>query len=182
LPKNQNPALPWLDFTRTAIFYKPDFAIEIDHELKERQSQELAKTHAKTWLCKPWFMPEKINLAKKPEPNLPKLLLKLWSQFWRPDFAENNLCGKNELCQMKLLAYQNLTENHEANFTHRGLCRDLRKFDTKLFEPKTWADFWETKIWKTTTAKNAKLYRNQKICWKRQPKFARLKTLIWPTR
>ena len=50
---------------------------------------------------------------------------------------------------MKLLAYQNLTENHEADFG------DLSKFEKKLFEPKTWADFEEIKIWKIATAKNA---------------------------
>jgi len=45
-----------------------------------------------------------------------------------------------------------LTKNHEASF------RDLSEFDTKLFEQKPWADFRETKTWKTATTKNAKLY------------------------
>jgi len=53
---------------------------------------------------------------------------------------------------MKSLAYQNLTEDHEANFIN------LSRFDTKLFEPKTWDDFEEKKIWKIATAKNARLY------------------------
>ena len=53
---------------------------------------------------------------------------------------------------MKLLAYQNLTENHEANF------RDLSKFDPKLFEQKTWLNFEANKILEITTAKNAWLY------------------------
>ena len=75
-PKNQNHAFNWLDFTRTTIFYKPDFAIETEHELEKRQSRELAETFAKNWLCPKTTLPEKINLAKKPEPNLPKLLLK----------------------------------------------------------------------------------------------------------
>ena len=75
-PKNQNPAFQWLDFTRTTIFYKPDFAIEDEQELKERKSRELAETFAKTWLCEKFTLPEKMNLAKKPEPNLSKLLLK----------------------------------------------------------------------------------------------------------
>ena len=38
---------------------------------------------------------------------------------------------------MKPLAYQNLTENLEANF------RDLSKFEKKLAEQKTWANFAE---------------------------------------
>jgi hypothetical protein len=46
-PKNQNPALRRLDFTRGIIFYKPDFANETNFELEKRQSRELAKTFAK---------------------------------------------------------------------------------------------------------------------------------------
>ncbi len=49
---------------------------------------------------------------------------------------------------MKLLAYQNLNENHEADFG------DLRKFDPKLFEPKTRADFEANKILEIATAKS----------------------------
>ena len=77
----QNHALNWLDFTRTLIFYKPDFVLENEIDLPKRQSRELAETFAKNWLCQKWTLPEKINLAKKPEPNLPKLLLKKYSQF-----------------------------------------------------------------------------------------------------
>ena len=72
-PKNQNHALNWLDFTHTTIFYKPDFVLENETDLPKRQSRELAETFAKNWLCKTWFMPEKINLAKKLETNLPNL-------------------------------------------------------------------------------------------------------------
>ncbi len=64
---------------------------------------------------------------------------------------------------MKPLAYQNLTESHEANF------RNLSKFDTKLFEPKPWADFEETKTWKIATAKNAKLYWTRKLAKNQNP-------------
>jgi len=35
-------------------------------------------------------LPEKISLTKKPEPNLPKLLLKKCSRFQKPDFAKQN--------------------------------------------------------------------------------------------
>ena len=45
-PKKQNLAFRWLDFTRAIIFYKPDFAIETEHELEKRQSRELAETYA----------------------------------------------------------------------------------------------------------------------------------------
>ncbi len=107
LPKNQNHAFNWLDFTRAIIFYKPDFAIEDEQELKERKSRELAETFAKNWFCKKFTVPEKMNLAKKPEPNLSKLFLKPWSQFWKPDFAKKNASQKNKLCQMKTFACQN---------------------------------------------------------------------------
>jgi len=61
-PKNQNPDFQWLDFTRATIFYKPDFAIEDEQELKELKSRELAETFAKNWLC------QKTKLARKNEP------------------------------------------------------------------------------------------------------------------
>ena len=80
-PKNRNPVLLWLDFTRATFFYKPDFILENTFEMEECQSQELAETFAKKWLCEKLPLPEKMNLAKKPELNLSKLLLKNWSQF-----------------------------------------------------------------------------------------------------
>ena len=52
---------------------------------------------------------------------------------------------------MKPLAYRNFDWNIEADF------RSLSRFDTKLFEAKTWTDFRETKTWKTATAKEARL-------------------------
>ena len=70
------PCLNWLDFTRATNFYKPDFILEIKTDLKKRRSREPAKTFAKNWLYKKVTMPEKTNLAKKPKPNLPKLLRK----------------------------------------------------------------------------------------------------------
>ena len=54
--------LNWLDFTRAIIFYKPDFANEINFEFAERQSRELAKTYAENWLY------QKIKHARKNEP------------------------------------------------------------------------------------------------------------------
>ena len=94
-----------------------------------------------------------MNLAKKPEPNLPKLLLKILKPIsetwlcqekrkpWKMDFAKWN----------RLLA-KTWFENLEADF------RNLSKFEAKLFEPKPWADFEETKIWEIATAKNTRLY------------------------
>ena len=53
---------------------------------------------------------------------------------------------------MKLLLAKTLIENLEVSF------RDLSQFDTKLFEPKTRADFETNKILETATAKNARFY------------------------
>ncbi len=55
---------------------------------------------------------------------------------------------KNGLCKMKPIACQNFAWNHEADFS------DLSKFDLKLFEQKTWADFEANKIFEITTAKS----------------------------
>ena len=71
-PKNQNPTLQWLDFTRTTIIYKPDFAVENEHGLKERQSPGLAETNAeknelaKKFLCqKKWTWQKSLNWCYK---------------------------------------------------------------------------------------------------------------------
>ena len=64
---------------------------------------------------------------------------------------------------MKPLAYQNLNENHEADFG------DLRKFDPKLFEPKTRADFEANKVLEITVAKNARLYWNRTFAKNQNP-------------
>ena len=98
-PKNQHHAFDWLDFTRATIFYKPDFAIETETDLLKRQSRELAITFATNWLSEKFTLPEKINLAKKPEPNLPKLLLKPWSRFWSPDLTKENASQKKRTLQ-----------------------------------------------------------------------------------
>ena len=66
------PCLNWLDFTRATIFYKPDFAMGTETELKERQSRELAQTFAKNWLYEKATLPEKINLTKKARTKLAK--------------------------------------------------------------------------------------------------------------
>jgi hypothetical protein len=39
---------------------------------------------------------------------LPKLLLKSWSRFQKPDFAENGTCDKSEFRPIKTFACQNL--------------------------------------------------------------------------
>ncbi len=61
---------------------------------------------------------------------------------------------------MKPLAYQNLTEKHEADF------RNLRKFDTKLLNKKPEPILKQAKIWKIATAKDAKLYRTRNFAKK----------------
>jgi len=45
------------------------------------------------------ILPEKMNLAKKPEPNLLKLLPKKRSRFWEPDFAKKNASQKKRTLQ-----------------------------------------------------------------------------------
>jgi hypothetical protein len=60
---------------------------------------------------------------------------KLEANFTNLTLPKETQAMKNGLCKMKPPACQNLSENHEANF------RDLSKFDTKLFEPKTRTDF-----------------------------------------
>jgi hypothetical protein len=47
-----------------------------------------------------------MSLTKKPEPNLPKRLLKKCSRFQKPDFTKKSASRKNELCQTKPLACQ----------------------------------------------------------------------------
>ncbi len=66
---------------------------------------------------------------------------------------------------MKPLAYQQPDWNHKANF------RDLSQFDAKLKEQETWADFWETKIWKIAAAKNARFYWTRYFAKNWNPNF-----------
>ena len=164
-PKKQNPAFRWLDFTRAIIFYKPNFAIENGHDLKKRQSRELAETFAKNWLCEKATLPEQIDLTKKPEPNLLKLLLKnLEANFENLTLPKRNASQKKRTLQNETaLLTKTWLENLEANL------RNLSKFDMKLFEQKPWADFEETKIWKLATAKNAKLHWTRKLAENRNP-------------
>ena len=115
--KKTEPCFNWLDFTRAIIFYKPDFDNESNFELQERQSQELAETYAKNWLCQKRNLSEKTNLAKKPELNLPKLMLKTGSQFWKPDLTKRNASQKKtDFAKWNCLPAKTLTENHEADF------------------------------------------------------------------
>ena len=74
---------------------------------------------------------------------------------------------KADFAKWNRLPAKTLPENLETDF------RDLRKFDTNLFETKTWVDFQEIKTWEITTAKNARLD------WARN--FAKTKTLICKT-
>ena len=101
----------WLDFTRTLIFYKPDFVLENTTDLPNRQSRELAKTFAEYWLCEKFTLPEKINLAEKPEPNKPILLLKPWSQFWEPDLTKENASQKKWTLQNETACLPKLDSN-----------------------------------------------------------------------
>ena len=111
--------------------------------LTKTQSRELAETHAKNWLCEKFTLPEKMNLAKKPELNLPKLLLKTLKPIsetwpcqtkrkpWKTSFAKWN----------RLLA-KTFPENFEADFW------SLSQFDTKLLNEKTEPILEEQKLGK----------------------------------
>ena len=93
-----------------------------------------------------------MNLAKKPEPNLPKLLLKILKPISETWFCQTKRKPwKTYFAKWNRLLAKTWFENLEADF------RNLSKFEAKLFEPKPWADFEETKIWEIATAKNARL-------------------------
>ncbi len=133
--------------------------MEIKIDLPKRQSQGLAESYAEQMTLLKSYFARKNEPDKKAWPDFTKtfaktliLILKTWL---RPKERKPE---KNKLCQMKPLACQNLTENLEVDF------RCLNKFDTKLFEQKTWADFEERKTWKIATAKNARLYWKRKLC------------------
>ena len=121
------PCLNWLDFTRATIFYKPDFAMGTETELKERQSRELAQTFAKNWLCQKVTLPEKMNLAKKPEPNLPKLLLKKSSQFRKPDLVKKNTSQKKWTLQNETVCLQKLWPKTVSQFWNQPRFENNRR-------------------------------------------------------
>lgn len=68
-----------------------------------------------------------------------------------------------DFAKWNCLLAKTLTKNLEVDF------RNLSKFDTKLFEKKWRADFEEIKIWKTATAKNARLYLIRKLAKNQNP-------------
>ena len=132
--------LNWLDFTRTTIFYKPDFVLENKPDLKERQSRELAETHAKNWFCKTVTLPEKTDLAKKPNPNLSKLLLKTLKPIletwlyqrerkpWKMDFAKwNRLLARISAKTLNpiLETWANMTQNF-LNQKHEPIFKPIK--------------------------------------------------------
>ena len=124
--------------------------METKPDLPKRQSRELAETFAKNWLYEKWTLLEKMSLARKPKPNLPKLFLKTLKPILETWFCQKERKPeKTDFVKWNHLLTKTLPENHEANFGN------LSKFDTKLFEPKTWADFRETKTLQTAAAKNA---------------------------
>ena len=142
-PKNQNHAFNWLDFTRDIIFYKPDFAIEDEQELKERKSRELAETFAKNWLYEKPTLPEKNEPGEKTWTKLIEPLLKKCSRFWKLDLDQKKHKPEEaDFAKWNRLFAKTLTENLEVDFS------DLSKFETKLFEQKTWADFEANNFWK----------------------------------
>ena len=68
---------------------------------------------------------------------------------------------------MKLLAWQNFDQNRNANFGN------LSKFEAKLFEQKTWANFQANKIWnspplKDSTQTNQNFFKTRNLILKTQ--------------
>ena len=105
-----------------------------------------------------------MSLTKKPELMLQKLWLKTLkpiSETWLD--RKRTQARKTHFAKRNRLLTKTWPKNREANF------RDLSKFDTKLFEQKTWADFEERKTWKISTAKNAKLYWTRKLAKNQNP-------------
>ena len=85
LPKTKTQPFTDLILPAPQFFTSPTLPLEIEIDLPKCQSQELAKTHAeKLTLRKKITLPEKTNLAKKPNPNLPKLLLKILKPILKP--------------------------------------------------------------------------------------------------
>ena len=170
------PRLLWLDFTRATIIYKPDFAIENDTDLPKRRAENLPKPSLKTDLAKNLLCQKKRTWQKKPNPNLPKLLLKKCSRFWKPDFTEknasqkktnlakwNHLLTKTWLKTTKpiLATWVNLKRNfrskkHEPIFEKQKLGKlpPLKKPDfietETLLKTKTLIRKTQTQIWKIT--------------------------------
>ena len=71
---------------------------------------------------------------------------------------------------MKLLAWQNFDQNRNANFGN------LSKFEAKLFEQKTWANFQANKIWnspplKDSTQTNQNFFKTRNLILKTQLKL-----------
>ena len=105
-----------------------------------------------------------MNLTKKPELMLQKLWLKTLkpiSETWLDQ--KRTQARKAHFAKRNRLLTKTWPKNRDANF------RDLSKFNTKLFEPKTWADFEERKTWEIATAKNAKLYWTRKLAKNQNP-------------
>ena len=105
-----------------------------------------------------------MSLTKKPELMLQKLWLKTLkpiSETWLD--RKRKQARKTQFAKRNLLLTKTWPKNREANF------RDLSKFDPKLFEQKTWADFEERKTWKISTAKKAKLYWTRKLAKNQNP-------------
>ena len=168
-----------LFFTSSTLFW------ELWLTYQNARAEDLLKPMLKNWLCEEFTVPEKRNLAEKPEPNLPMLLLKPWSQFWEPDLTKENASQKKRTLQNEtaclpktklktlkpiLETWANLTQNF-LNKKHEPILKPIKFW--KL-PPLKMLDFiepenllkTETLICKTQNAKlkdNLILQRTRKI-------------------
>ena len=76
LAKKQNTALTDLILHAPQFFTSPTLPTKPTLNYKNAKAEDLPKPMLKTDFAKKTNLPEKTNLTKKPEPNLPKLLLK----------------------------------------------------------------------------------------------------------
>jgi len=90
------------------FFTSLTFALEDKIDLQKRRAENLLKPLLKTDFAKSLLCQKKRTWQKKPEPNLPKLLLKNVADFRNLTLPNKTQAMKNGLCQMKPLACQNL--------------------------------------------------------------------------
>jgi len=76
LAKKQNTALTDLILHAPQFFTSPTLLWKLLLDLQNTKAENLPKPMLKTDFAKSLLCRKKINLAKKTEPNLPKLLLK----------------------------------------------------------------------------------------------------------
>ena len=140
-----------LFFTSSTLFW------ELWLTYQNARAEDLLKPMLKNWLCEEFTLPEKRNLAEKPEPNLPMLLLKPWSQFWELDLTKENASQKKRTLQNETACLPKLDSKtlKPISETWANLTRNyLSKRHERILKP--------IKFWKLPPIKNTRL------CWTRK--------------